>query len=382
LRSRLDDAENGRLGSIADTRPEKGEHMTLLVLAAALAALVGFVSPTHALTPVTTVPLGTAAHDMKVVGTLAYVATDAGMTVLDVSNPAAPFVRGSFATPQPCQGIDVGAHAYLACETAGLFIVNISNPDAPSLLGRFTMSGPAWDVAVKGNVVYVANYNGELYAVSVSNPRAPTKVAVRGLIAWHSASQDLTLTAKLRAHVPAGAAKATSVAISGNLLVTNDWNYGRLYAYDITVPTNPVFKGTHYVPFVLGVELDPDRNVVYMLGAYGRFSGIYTLPISLLNPMLPTRYTTCAPCKFLRSRTNIDHGGVAKSPGSERLFYMSGRGEFHVLAADLQGTLVEEAFEDLGPTNLGLAETMGAATVGDHVYVTAGTQGVRVFTLP
>jgi hypothetical protein len=86
--------------------------MTILVLAAAVcAAIVGLASPARALTEVATVPLATAAHDMKVVGTFAYVATESGMTVLDVSNPAAPVVHGTFATSQPCQGIDVGAHA-------------------------------------------------------------------------------------------------------------------------------------------------------------------------------------------------------------------------------------------------------------------------------
>jgi hypothetical protein len=127
--------------------------MTIFVLVAALAALVGLASPAGALTPVTTVPLGSAAHDMKVVGSLAYVATDDGMSVLDVSNPAAPVVLGGFATAAPCQGIDVAAHAYLACQTAGIYVVNISNPAAPTLLGRLALPGSTFDVAAKGDAV-------------------------------------------------------------------------------------------------------------------------------------------------------------------------------------------------------------------------------------
>jgi hypothetical protein len=355
--------------------------MRMFVLAAVLAAIVGFASAASALTHVVTIPLGSAAHDIKVVGTHAYVATESGMTVLDVSNPAAPVVRGKFATAQPCQGIDVAAHAYLACQTAGVYVVDISNPALPKQLGNLRPGGSLWDVAAHGDFLYVSSFNGELYVVSIVNPTRPTRVAVRGLIAWHSKSQDLSLTAKMRAHPAAGAAKATSVAVAGNLLVTNDWNYGRLYAYDITVPTNPIFAGTHYVPFVLGVELDPARDTVYMLGAYGRFSGIYTLPISLLNPMVPTRYDSCAPCKFLRSRANVDQGGLALSDGGAQIFYAGGTGDFHVLDGDPPGTLVETAFQDIGPAGLSLAETMGAASVGDHVYVTAGVQGVRVYEL-
>jgi hypothetical protein len=356
--------------------------MMRLALAAVFAAIIGLASQASALPHITTVPLGSAAHDMKVVGSFAYVATDDGMTVLDVSNPLAPVVKGSFATSAPCQGIDVAAHAYLACQTAGLFVVNISNPSSPTLVGSLRLPGSTWDVAANGTTLYASSMNGELYVVSIANPSKPVRVAVRGLIAWHAASQDATLTAKLRAHVTSGGAKASSVAVSGNLLVTNDWNYGRLYAYDITVPTNPIFRGTHYVPFVLGVDLDPSRDVIYMLSAYGKTSGIYTLPISLLNPLVPTRYTTCAACKFLKSRGNVDQGGLANSPGGAHVFYVSGRGEFHVLDVDPPGTLIEEAYEDIGATGLALAEIMGAASVGDHVYVTAGDQGVRVYALP
>ncbi len=357
--------------------------MTIIVLALTLAAIVGLAPPADALIPVTTVSLGSAAHDMKVVGNFAYVATDTGMSVLDVSNPAAPVVVGTFSTgtSSECQGIDVGAHAYLACQSAGVYVIDISNPAAPTLVGNLRLPGLIWDVAVKGNVLYAVSFGGELYVISIVDPSRPTRVAVRGLIAWHAASQDVKLTAKMRTHPVAGAAKATSVVVAGNLLLTNDWNYGRLYAFDVTVPTNPIFRGTHYVPFVLGVEVDLARDVVYMLAAYGRFSGIYTLPISLLNPMLPTRYTTCSACLFLWSRANIDQGGMALSTGRAHLFYAGGTGQFHVLDVDPPGTLVEEAFANLGPAGLGLAETMGAASVGDHVYVTAGIQGVRVFGL-
>jgi hypothetical protein len=361
--------------------------LTNIALAVALAAVIGLASPADAFTHVTTVPLGPAAHDIKVVGTRAYVATDAGMTILDVGNPAAPFVLGTFSkgTSSSCQGIDVGIHVYLACQEDGVLVVDASNPAAPALVGSLRLPGGlTWDVAAKGNVLYAVTFGGELFVIGVADPRRPTRIAVRGLLAWSSASHDQMQTAKLRNHAAAGSAKATSVSVAGDLLVTNDWNYGRMYAYDVRVPTNPIFKGTHYVPFVLSVDADPDPSTghVYMLGAYGRFSGIYTLPIRLLNPLVPTRYTTCSECKFLRSRNNIDQGGLARSPGGQHVYYMGGRGEFHSLAVSPPGTLVEAAFTNFGPSGLGLAETMGAATVGDHVYVTAGDQGVRVYALP
>ncbi len=49
-------------------------------------------------------------------GTYAYVADDtAGLRVVDVSNPAAPFEVGFYDTPGSAQGVAVaGAYAYVA----------------------------------------------------------------------------------------------------------------------------------------------------------------------------------------------------------------------------------------------------------------------------
>lgn len=242
----------------------------------------------------TTVPLGSAGHDIKVVGGLAYVSTDHGLSILSLANPAAPVVTDTVAVGSRCQGLDVrtlatATYAFLACQTAGVFVIDVTNPADARLVGSRRLAGNIWDVAGKGNFVYATSFGGELYVLDVTDPRAPRQVAVRGLIAWHSASQDRSLSAKMRAAPKASAAKSTSVAVVGDILLTNDWNYGRLYAFDISNPANPVFAGTHYVPFVLGVAGDVEKQMAYMVVGYGRFSGVHTLPMALLDPFAPTR---------------------------------------------------------------------------------------------
>jgi hypothetical protein len=360
-------------------------HVTPLI--GALLVLV-IASPASA-TPLgylTSVDLGSRGHDMKIAGSLAYVATDAGLVILDLAHPAAPTVRGALATggTSRSQGIDVqGGYAYLASQYDGVLVVDVSQPTAPTIVGRRKLPGAVWDVAVKGNHAYAVTFQGELYVLDVSVKTAPVLVKTLGLLTWSSAKLDASMIKKLAAHPKSGSAKATSVAIEGNLLLTNDWNYGRLYAYDISTPASPQFRGTHHVPFVLGVAADATRNVIYMLSAYAKTSGIYTLPISLLSPTVPTRHATCTRCTFLESGYNIDQGGLALSPGRGRLFYGGGfSGEFHIVNAQGAPALFDEHFVHIGAHGLGLAETQGFAAAGDYVYVSAGALGVQVYSYP
>jgi hypothetical protein len=283
-----------------------------------------------------------------------------------------------------CQGVDTRATlVFLACDTTGVFVIDVTNPAAPRIIGSKRLAGAITDVAVKGTTLYATSFNGELFVLDVIDPRVPRLVTQRGLLAWHSARQDPTMAAKMRAAPKAGGARATSVAVVGDLVLTNDWNYGRLYAFDISTPTNPVFAGTHYVPFVLGVGGDEASGMVYVMSGYGRFSGLYTLPIALLDPFAPTRYDTCADCRFLKSRANIDMGGLGVSPGGGHVFYLGGfSSEFHVVDTSVPSAPVDVAFVNQGSHGLGLADIMGAASAGDFIYATAGAQGVRVYSFP
>src|SRR5262245_8194986 len=84
------------------------------------------------LTYLRSVPLAAMAHDILVEGDLAYVATDTGLTILDVSDPANPTVLGSALAPDVCQGLaKKGSYIYLAAATGGMQVIDVSKPDAP-----------------------------------------------------------------------------------------------------------------------------------------------------------------------------------------------------------------------------------------------------------
>jgi hypothetical protein len=354
----------------------------LVTLALALLLTPALVSADGPLSLVTTVDLPSNAHDVALAGTFAYVATATGLTVLDLANPQAPTRRGSV-TAGKCQNVEIsGSLAFLACTTT-LKVVNIANPDAPRVIGTRTLSY-AWDVAVQGTVVYVSSFAGELYVVDVSAPTAPRVVKTIGLMAWRSPGPDAENLARLNAHVTNGNAKATGVSVAGNRLFTVDWAYGRLYAYDISVPADPVFAGTHYVPYVLKAVPDPVRDVVYMLSAYSTTSGIYTVPVGALSPDVASTHATCAECRYLQStkqRVGIDQGGLALTPDASHLFYGGGRylGEFHVVDPD---ALQHRATVDIGLHRVATANIMNGEAAGELIYFAAGALGVQVYRWP
>jgi hypothetical protein len=108
----------------------------------------------------------------------AYVAADsAGLSVVDVSDPAHPFQIGGFDTPGQALGVAVGGgRAYVADGEAGLRVLNIYRPSRPVELGFVDTPGTAYGVAVLGRYAYVADGTAGLRVVDVARPNHPLEV--------------------------------------------------------------------------------------------------------------------------------------------------------------------------------------------------------------
>jgi putative ABC transport system permease protein len=116
---------------------------------------------------------------VAVAGNFAYVAdTDAGLKVINVSNPAAPVVVGTADTPGIAYAVAVaGSYAYVADAAAGLQVINISTPSAPVIVGTADTPGLAYGVALAGSYAYVADEFAGLTVVSITNPSFPHVVS-------------------------------------------------------------------------------------------------------------------------------------------------------------------------------------------------------------
>jgi len=99
------------------------------------------------------------AYGVAVAGAVAYVADgEAGLQIINVSNPDSPVRLGGCGTGGIARGVAVaGARAYVADGEAGLQVIDVSNPASPVRLGSYPTRGTARGVAVAGNRVYVAN---------------------------------------------------------------------------------------------------------------------------------------------------------------------------------------------------------------------------------
>jgi WD40 repeat protein len=115
------------------------------------------------------------ANGVDVDGEHAYVAAgNAGLHVVDVSDPSAPVRVATFNTPGNANDVRVqNGYAYVADGASGLQIVDVNNPLAPALAGGLDTPGTATDVAVLDGRAYVADGSSGLRVIDVSVPAAP-----------------------------------------------------------------------------------------------------------------------------------------------------------------------------------------------------------------
>jgi hypothetical protein len=362
------------------------------IIAAALLAVGLVTTPAQAADPlpppIATLSLGAKAHGLHLVGTLLYVATETGMVVVDVATPGAPAVAGRVLPATSglrSEAVLVhGAYAYLASPAGGLIVVDLATL---KVVSTRRVSGGLWDLAVKDHVIYAVSFAGEMYLFDVEGPvkaKTPVLLKTLGLPAWVHPGLDPANIARLESQVTVGNAKATGVSVAGDFVLAVDWAYGRLYVWDATDPEQPFFAGTHYAPYLLKAVADVDRDVVVMLSAFGRTSGIYTVPLSLVTSMGSTRHATCAECGYLPSLFAVDQGGLAAVPGGRRIVWAGGKGlgELHVVNVETPTAMVDELSDDIGSHAVALAGTFGLAASNDVLFVTAGLLGLRVYDIP
>jgi len=130
------------------------------------------------------------APGVAVSGNYAYVADrEAGLQVIDVSNPTNCVHVGGCKTRRVTWRLtDVdfrgharavavsGNYAYVASEDAGLQVIDVSNPTNCVRVGGYITRGWAVGVAVSGNYAYVADFDEGLQVIDVRNPAKAVRV--------------------------------------------------------------------------------------------------------------------------------------------------------------------------------------------------------------
>jgi len=96
---------------------------------------------------------------------------NAGVVVVDVSNPAEPQRVGGYAVG--ALGIALqGTYAYVACGGNGVHVLDITDPTSPRRVGSCAVPG-AYAIAVSGDSAYVVDFNaGLLVVIGITNASA------------------------------------------------------------------------------------------------------------------------------------------------------------------------------------------------------------------
>jgi hypothetical protein len=127
------------------------------------------------------------AQRVDLAGSYAYLVGTDGLEIFDVRTPTAPTRVGGWSSPYDSRDVAVaGTYAYTAevhpgpISIAILRIIDISNPAAPSLVGSYEKAGRGYGgygVAVLGSHAFLAAGAAGLHIIDVSQPSDPVLVS-------------------------------------------------------------------------------------------------------------------------------------------------------------------------------------------------------------
>jgi hypothetical protein len=208
--------------------------------------------------------LGGSAFGVTVQDHYAYVGEGRSLVVLDISTPSSPSVIGRVVLPGVVMDIAIfGKYAYVANLEGGLQVVDISNPAAPAIRGFYPMTSKASaeGISILDGLAYVADDNAGLEVFDLGNPVVRTllssiscgggvavkvKGSTKGTFAYVSTGGSLCVvdvsqpaSPKLLGQTPVGDGGAwASIDVSGTSVFATTL-FGALHLIDVSQPSAP-----------------------------------------------------------------------------------------------------------------------------------------------
>jgi hypothetical protein len=281
-------------------------------------------------------------NNLTVNGNLAYVAAfDAGLRIIDVTNPANPIEAGFFDTGLAVDVTVSGNYAYVASGGDGLRIIDVSNPANPIQVGSYGSRGFANGVAVSGIHAYVTEATEGLRIIDVSNPANPTQVGFFDTV-------EGTVFPILD--------QAYDVAISGNFAYVVDQRDG-VRIINVSDPANPTEVGffDNATSAIISVAVSGD----FIYGSDER-GGLRIIFVANLASLVEVGF--------------VDTGGVSWNVAvASNMAYV----------ADGFGMRIIDVSNFASPEAVGFFETgdmpFGITVSGDYAYLAAGLVGLQIF---
>jgi hypothetical protein len=165
--------------------------------------------------------IGGQTHAVAVQGSHVFLAEAAGISVLDVSDPAAPALVARLEVGRPITELAATEGALFLGTASGLLTVDIANPFLPALRGAYGTFAVS-ELALSGGRLYVAANEDGLHILDVSSPHSPAPLG------------------RLTDH------KAYAVTVAGTTAFTLSWVdlIQHLSSIDVADPGRPALLGT------------------------------------------------------------------------------------------------------------------------------------------
>jgi len=338
--------------------------------------------------PSAPLPVGvfiTQANDVAVSGGYAFVAAGwRGLQIVDVSDPRSPFLVSTFDTPTYLvAGVAVsGTTAFVTCngEYLGLgyllLVIDVSDPALPWLRGSVSGLGYAIDLAVAADVAYVTGRSIGLDVLDVHDPDAPGRIghcdtpgegrgvaAASGLVAVASGSgsEGLLLTegacpdlrvGELALYGPEG----TDVELWGGLAFIGAGYWGLRIA-DVSDPSHPTLTGAVAPVAVWGLAVE--RGLAFLTGPRSEIGQLRIADVS--DPAAP----------LLLGAVNLPDSG----------YDVVVSGDYAFVAAGWAGLQSVDVRDPSAPALVGacdLGEAWDIALSGNNALIAAGDAGLKI----
>lgn len=213
---------------------------------------------------VTSIALNNNLTNIAICGNYAYISStndSAELQIVDISSPESPHLEGTYDASGSADGNSLqcsGTTVFLSRNFSfqhEFLVLNASNPTSVSIIGSCDLNiTSGYDMAIKGNVAYVAasfivapfNIVSVMTLIDITNLSSPS--IINRYVEWTDWGGSLAITS------------------TGNDMFMGQGSPGnRLYAYDISTPTNPVLKANiEYDGQVNDIAIGRENKMIFV----------------------------------------------------------------------------------------------------------------------
>lgn len=313
------------------------------------------------------------AYDVAVAGNVAYVVTEAGLQLINISNPDLPqLISKRTLGGSPQKVVVQGSDAFVAYAGGGISEVDVSNPASPALVRNITTGGAPVGLAISGNFAYVTLADSLLRVVDLSLNTVVETYPIRSVYSGQIEGSYLYITATadtLKVFDISNAPVLTEIAsvsflpysieaVAGSIALLADWHTG-IAIVDIGAPSAPGLSSTlSFPPYPAVFKIAVVGDYAYCLNP--------TEGLKVVNISDPQNMTVVGKCDLT--------GGNARG--------MALVGGFALVAADISGLEVIDISNPLSPSLVNSLNTPGRArsveVSGTRAYVADREGGIRI----